>query len=611
MPPGGASKHHRVRSGHELSLQRPASGGNRAILEHGFTYNWVRLPVERPIPPTLIALLVLLVPAAAMGDTFDGLLRQGLALHKQRLYAQAIAPLERAHRLQPFDYYANLLLGIDYLRTGQPGKALSFLETASRVRPTDATALGYSAEAYAAEGRIDLALGALQAARRRDPSPQWRAALIRLYLTRFRTIAHALRLSKVGLARSYRLQAQASRNGNFRRERESLLRAYALAPELEGIETELAHAEIRQQRFDAARHWLQRARARNPRDLGMITAQVYLSAHESDWQEAEARLQELKQQSRRSTRTALAEWPDGVPLPDRLRDAVERMSELEPTVSSDIRTMFRSQQWEAVAAAVSPSEEDPDRLFQLGVARARLQQFEKAVDSLERVRSGTRHRGEADYWLALSYARLAEDEAETLVRDHSADPILHAVRGEILLRLAADGAAAAAEYRRAVDSAPGDPALWAGLAAAEAMAGNWDDAREAAQKALGLDPSRVLALRTYAELSIQERDYPAAIPALEKILEFEAGDAGAKFLLGTAYSQTGEHEKALVFLRAAERQGYPDEKGRLQYLLGTVLRRLDRPEEAGVAFRNAQELSDTFAATSHSLAQPGAGSDQE
>lgn len=569
------------------------------------------MPVARSIPATLIALLCLLVPAPAIGDTFDGLLRQGLALHQQRLYSQAIAPLERAHRLQPLDYYANLLLGIDYLRTGQPGKALSFLETASRVRPTDATALGYSAEAHAASGRMDQALGVLQAARRRDPSPQWRAALIRLYLTRFRAAAHALRLSKVGLARSYRLQAQATRNGNYRRQRDSLLRAYALAPELEGIESELAHAEIRQQRFEAARHWLQRARARNRRDLGVIAAEVYLSAHEGDWQEAEARLQELERRSPRRTRTALAEWPDGVPLPDRLRHAAERMSDPEPATSSDIQTMFGSQQWEAVAAAVSPSEEDPDRLFQLGVALARLQQFEKAVISLERVRSETRHRGEADYWLALSYARLAEDEAEALGRNRSADPIRHAVRGEILLRLAADGAGAAAEYRSAVDSTPGDPALWAGLAAAEAMAGNWDDARESAQKAIGLDPSRVLALRTYAEVCMQERDYPAAVPALEKVLELESGDAGAEFLLGTAYSQTGEHEKALVLLRAAERHGYPDERGRLQYLLGTVLRRLGRPEEAGVAFRRAEGLSDSFAATSHSLAQPVAGSGQE
>ena len=107
---------------------------------------------------------------------------------------------------------------------------------------------------------------------------------------------------------------------------------------------------------------------------------------------------------------------------------------------------------------------------------------------------------------------------------------------------------------------------------------------------------------------MQERDYVAAIPALERILELEPADIGAQFLLGTAYSQTGESEKALQFLRAAERRGFPDEKGRLQYLLGTVLRRLGRPEEARAAFQRSQELADAFAETSHELAQPAGDS---
>ena len=107
---------------------------------------------------------------------------------------------------------------------------------------------------------------------------------------------------------------------------------------------------------------------------------------------------------------------------------------------------------------------------------------------------------------------------------------------------------------------------------------------------------------------MQERDYTAAIPALEKVLELEPADIGAQFLLGTAYSQTGEHEKALEFLKAAERQGFPDEKGRLQYLLGTVLRKLGRPEEARAAFQRSQAIADTFAETGHELAKPVADS---
>ena len=600
-------------------------GDTGPSLDNGLTYNVATcrrglcrrfgptspVPVKSSISVTFIACISFLLPVATAEATFDSLLRQGFELHQQRRYTQAIGPLERAHRLQPNDYFANLLLGIDYLRTGQAVKALSFLETASRAKPTDATALGYSAEAHAASGRVDLAIGALHGAKQRDPSPQWRAALIRLYLARFRTISHELRLTRAGLARSYRLQARALRERKDPKESEILLKAYSLSPGLEGIESELAHAEIRRQRFDLARRFLRPADARNPKDLDMIAAEAYLAAHTGDWEVAETRLRELGQRSRHRARAALKEWPDDVQLPDRLRHAVEQADASTPAraaTSADVRQLFASQNWEAVTAGVPPDAASPDELFWLGVAQARLNRFERAVAPLERARTETRYQGEADYWLALSYASLAEEEAAVLSRDQSADPVLHAVRGEILLRLAGDGVAAAAEYKKAVASIPGDPALWAGLAAAESLAGDWDGARESALRALELDPNRALASRTFAEVCMQERDYAGAIPALEKVLELEPADIGARFLLGTAYSQTGEHEKALEFLKAAERQGFPDEKGRLQYLLGTVLRKLGRPEEALAAFQRSQELADTFAETSHELAQPGADS---
>lgn len=569
------------------------------------------LPVASSIFVTAIAFLSSFLPVAMAEDSFDSLLREGFDLHQQRRYAQAIAPLERAYRLRPDDYFANLLLGIDYLRTGQATKALSFLETASTARPMDATALGYSAEAHAASGRVDLAIGALHAAKQRDPSPRWRSALVRLYLARFRANSQELRLTRAGLARSYRLQAHSMRDRKDPRESEILLRAYSLSPDLDGIESDLAHAEIRRQRFDRARQFVQKARARNPNDLDVIAAEAYLAAYASDWEVAESRLRDLGQRSRHRARAALDEWPEDLQLPDRLRYAVEEANGstlAKIATSADIRQLFALQDWEAVATSVSPDEASPDELFWLGIAQARLKRFDKAVAPLERARTDVRFRGESDYWLALSYARLAEEETAALSRDQSADPVLHAVRGEILLRLAGDGEAAAAEYKKAVDSNSGDPALWAGLAAAQSLAGDWDDARESALRALSLDPNRALAARTFAEVCMQERDYAAAIPALEKVLELAPADLGARFLLGTAYSQTGEHEKALGFLRAADRQGFPDEKGRLQYLLGTVLRKLGRPEEARAAFQRSQELADAFAKTSHELAKPAAGS---
>ena len=65
---------------------------------------------------------------------FQSLLKQGFALHQQARFPEAIPVLEHARRLQPQDYFANLLLGIDLLRTGKPGEALPRLELAARTK---------------------------------------------------------------------------------------------------------------------------------------------------------------------------------------------------------------------------------------------------------------------------------------------------------------------------------------------------------------------------------------------------------------------------------------------------------------------------------------------
>lgn len=553
------------------------------------------------------AYLVVLLQAASAQDSFDALLRQGFELHQGRLYSQARLSLERAQRLQPDEYYVNLLLGIGYLRTGSAGKALPFLDRAGDANPADATALGYAAEAHSALGRLDLAAEALHAAKRRDPSLQWRARLVRFYLVRFRQVSEALRQTRLGLARSYLLQAEVTGGPDSSEGRQALLRAHALAPDLDDVRSALAHAEIRHGRFRQARQILEDAPEGDSRSLEQIAAEAYLAALDADWQVAQATLRELGGRSAEHMRSAIEHWPSKVPLTDSARRSLRQMalsSSPSPPPSPSVRQLFSSQSWEAVRTRISASEATPEQLLWLGIAHARLKGFEEAVPPLERVRTVPRYREEADYWLAMSYVRLVEAETAALSRDQAALPILHAVRGEIELRLAGNAWAAAAHYKKALALVPRDPALWTGLASAELAAGRWEDSRRSALKALEIDPARGLAARAFAEVCMQERDYEAAIPALEKVLRLAPGDVGARFLLGTAYSQIGASEKALALLRSVADSDFPDEKGRLQYLLGTVLRRLGRLDEAQAAFQLAQELSDAFARTSHRLAAP-------
>src|SRR5579862_6441236 len=59
-------------------------------------------------------------PANQDEKEFQALLKQGFELHQQARFTEAIPVLERARKLEPQDYFANLLLGIDLLRTGKP-----------------------------------------------------------------------------------------------------------------------------------------------------------------------------------------------------------------------------------------------------------------------------------------------------------------------------------------------------------------------------------------------------------------------------------------------------------------------------------------------------------
>ena len=99
--------------------------------------------------------VLLLWPAlffAAGEDRFADLLHRGFDFHQRADYAQALPLLKQAWKLDPHDYFVNLLLGIDLLRTGEAQKAIPFLTAASRVRPAEDFPYEYLGEAQSQLG---------------------------------------------------------------------------------------------------------------------------------------------------------------------------------------------------------------------------------------------------------------------------------------------------------------------------------------------------------------------------------------------------------------------------------------------------------------------------
>ena len=144
-------------------------------------------------------------------DGFQDLLQQGFQLHQQARFLEAIPVLEKARKLEPEDYFANLLLGIDLLRTGKTAEAIPRLQLAARAKPGEEFPEDYLGEAEATLGHQALAAEAFQqAVLRGHNSEQALEAWAGFALERFRQIGEDLRASQQGIEIAHRLQKAAS-----------------------------------------------------------------------------------------------------------------------------------------------------------------------------------------------------------------------------------------------------------------------------------------------------------------------------------------------------------------------------------------------------------------
>ncbi len=146
------------------------------------------------------------------GDSrFDQLMHEGFALHQQARFGEAIPILEQARKLEPGDYFANLLLGIDLLRVGRAEAALPRLEAAAAARPGEEIPEDYLGEAQAGLGHNGAAATAYQRAVSlskgdEDALLAWAG----FSLERFRQIEERLRATPEGVAVARRIEAAAA-----------------------------------------------------------------------------------------------------------------------------------------------------------------------------------------------------------------------------------------------------------------------------------------------------------------------------------------------------------------------------------------------------------------
>lgn len=560
---------------------------------------------------TFIAAIALLLPVAAQvppeASDFDVLLHRGFEFHQREQYSAALPLLQRAWKLQPHNYFVNLLLGIDLLRTGRAAECIAFLKEAARQRPKEEFPYEYLGEAQAGLGHYAEAASAYRNSVRVSPqSSQAAVAVVDFSLARFAALSRQLRSSERGLAAEYRIEAM-SHSLNDPSRRQLLLRAAALDRDAPGIFSELAVADVAAGDAAAARQDTEEALQRNSNDLRAWEAQAMRAAEKGDWAEVAQRLNAIAERSPSALAQAVAEWPARLQPGDeslvsgaaavflrcvQANCSTEELSHKLPPPRGCSKaapaTLFRAQRWDCLAAAPS-AQVSRER----GMALALINRCNRAIPVLERSIVPSPE-VEPMFLLSVCYARQAGEVASRLQQSGGEEALLHMIRGDILLRLRADGPAAVAEYQAALAAGDKSSSLWARLAEAQLAANQPDTARQSAQKALALDSHSLSAMRTLARIAMQSRDYATALPYLRQLAGREPKDLGTRVELGTACAQTGALQDALNNLGTALQRGYPDEKGSLHYLLGTVLKRLGRGPEAEQAFATARRLSDNF-----------------
>jgi tetratricopeptide (TPR) repeat protein len=256
--------------------------------------------------------------------------------------------------------------------------------------------------------------------------------------------------------------------------------------------------------------------------------------------------------------------------------------------------LFVEQRWDQITNLPPPNVIEKQAWLRRGVAFAKLDDCGRAIPALERGGAGSSPDFYGLFQLSRCYSQQAGRAAQQVQQSAENQTALHVMRGDIFLRLQAKAELAISEYQLALNENGNDPSVLERLAEAQFGAGKTDAARETAESALKIDPQRMGAKRTLARIAMQDRDYSAALPYLRELAASNPKDISGQVELGKACAQTGALDEAWQNLAPALQHGYPDEKGTLHYLLGTVLKRMGRTTEAERAFAEASQLSDAF-----------------
>ena len=237
--------------------------------------------------------------------------------------------------------------------------------------------------------------------------------------------------------------------------------------------------------------------------------------------------------------------------------------------------------------------EDSAAQLSLGVCYLGLGRLSEGVTRLEKSLTGDPANIQTLFYLAVAYHRLqrngdANDRLRWMAERNPRSPLTYLYTARAL-RMASKFEEAEIVIRKSLELDSNSAEAYFEQGCIERCLGRPEQAERAFQEALRIHPEMPNAAVELGEVILNDRNDPqAALVYFQRVFQFNPSDARAEFDLGEAYLKTHQVQAAQdALVRAIELK--PD-FSQAHYLLGSILQRLGRREQAEREFALAKEF---------------------
>jgi tetratricopeptide (TPR) repeat protein len=542
----------------------------------------------------------------------------GLMEHETANYADAIQSFQHAYQLKPSLYVPNLFLGIDFVHAGKAKEALPFLLAAEKINDGDAQPHLALGRAYSSLQEFSLAAHEFAQVTRLDPqqSTAWFSLGI-AYLHEVeadsRTMSekdHDSPYAKALFAESLATQSRYLEAVDLYK---SVLASNTQPPCIHG---ELGFVYLKQHNSSAAAAEFVAGRETGTACalaiLGQARLQIEADAHKDAlqlltqlwnrdhgfvWANASTLAEGISSEHALSFSAYLTQQHDSGQISAGLFEAL--VSTLQgvsgrPEVSSLVsggkvagtpEENYASGQYRVCSSQTANSlkTRDQGRLRLLAPCSFMTGDYELASSAGAVLPQSP----EALYWSIKANEKLAFRALEQYERLEPHSERSHLLLGDIYVqRERYDDALA--EYQKALDISPNDPAALLGLASAYFRNGNVSETVETAQLALNQLPDDPEVNLLMGEALMARHDFTSAEPFLKKGLSAKPQMLPhAHALLGRVYAETGRTNEAIKELHLGLAS---DDDGSVHYQLARLYRQTGDVSDATAAMEQMKAI---------------------